>query len=75
MNYLTVDETTGLRLASEQHRAEIRDPTGRLLGYFLPVTEEYDGPECPLTDDELNQIEREGGGRPLSDILADLGVR
>ncbi len=75
MTQLTVDDLTCSQFAAARDRAEIRDRTGRLLGYFLPAADEYDGPECPLTEAELDQIERDGGGRTLSEILADLRAR
>jgi hypothetical protein len=75
MTQLTVDATTGSQFAAAQDRAEISDQAGRLLGYFVPAPDDYDAPECPLTNEELDQIEREGGGRPLSEILADLRAR
>jgi hypothetical protein len=72
MPQLTVDNATGSQFATAQDRVDIRDRGGRLLGYSLPAPDDYDGPECPLSNEELDQIEREGGGRPLSEILADL---
>jgi hypothetical protein len=75
MTQLTVDDATGSQFAAAGDRAEIRDRAGRLLGYFLPAADGYRGRECPLTEEELNQIEREGGGRPLSEILADLRAK
>jgi hypothetical protein len=75
MTQLTVDDATGSQLAAAQDRAEIRDRAGRLLGYFLPAADNYRGTECPLTEEELDQIQREGGGRSLSEILTDLRAR
>ena len=75
MTQLTVDDATRSQFAAAQDRSEIRDRAGRLLGYFLPAIVGYEGPECPLTEEELDQIQREGGGRPLSEILADLRAR
>jgi hypothetical protein len=75
MTQLTVDDATRSQFAAARDRAEIRDRGGRLLGYFLPAVDNYDGPECPLSEAELDEIEREGGGRTLSEILADLRAR
>jgi hypothetical protein len=57
--------------------AEVRDERGTLLGYFQPAV----GPEtvaqceCPVSEEELERRSREGGGRPLADILSDLRNR
>jgi len=32
----------------------------------------YEGVEVPVSEEELDQIEREGGGRSLAEIMADL---
>ena len=74
MDKLIVDTATLERLAKLDHGVQICDPSGRAIGWFQPVgdTEHYEGFECPLSPEELDQIEREGGGRPLADILRDL---
>jgi hypothetical protein len=76
MERIVVDEPMRSQMARVVFRSEIRDVNGQLLGYFIPRTEvaDYDGYECPLTDEQLDAIEREGGGRPLKDILADLAA-
>jgi hypothetical protein len=75
MTRLTVDDSTGSQFAAARELAEIRDRAGRLLGYCLPAADGYRGTECPLTEAELDQIQREGGGRPLSEILTDLRAK
>ena len=57
------------QLLHAEDTCEIVDAAGNKLGRFTP---EYVGYECPLSDEELDQIERRGGGRPLKDILRDL---
>ena len=58
-------------------KVEVRDERGVLYGYFEPVVspETVGQYECPLSEEELDRIEREGGGRPLADILRDLRNR
>ena len=57
--------------------AEIRDERGILWGYFRPVVspETVEQYECPVSEEELERRSREGGGRPLADILSDLRNR
>ena len=60
---------------------EIRDESGRLLGYFVPDDEE-DGlfvppPEdkCPYTPEELAEMEKETGGMTLAEFWKQMGVQ
>jgi hypothetical protein len=69
---IIVDEAVKSQLLRAGEPCELVDAAGNKLGFF---TREYVGYECPLSDTELDQIEREGGGRPLTDILADLEGR
>jgi hypothetical protein len=57
--------------------AEIRDQKGVLWGYFKPVISSatVDQYECPVSEEELDRRETEGGGRPLTDILKELDSR
>jgi hypothetical protein len=72
MNRIIVDDALKTKLLSADEPCEIVDAAGNKLGCFTP---EYVGYECPLSEDELDQIERKGGGRPLKDILDDLAGR
>ena len=54
--------------------AEIRDPSGQVIGTFflkgfgkLPP-----GLKSPASDEEFEEARRQTGGRPLADILRDL---
>lgn len=71
---LTVDQETRAKLLDLNERLELCDESGRLLGYFNPVVDPsmYEGLDSPLCKEELDRRSREGGGRPLADILADL---
>ncbi len=74
MNKLLLDSPTIDKFLSLDHGVELCDPSGRSVGWFLPATgpSDYNGYECPLSDAELVEIERQGGGRSLADILRDL---
>lgn len=76
MTQITVDATTGAKFSEVVDHSEIRDEAGRLLGYFWPSQSSlYESIEVPFTEEELDEAEREGGGRPLADILHDLEQR
>ena len=51
-----VDATLAASLAALSTPQELRDPEGRLLGRYLPVTPGMSIPEGGLTDDELDAI-------------------
>lgn len=52
---------------------------GRYLGRFIPAGPDDPEPHGdivpPISEEELDRIEREGGGRPLDEILRDLEGR
>lgn len=78
MSILVLDQSTIEKLKTVVgNAAEVRDERGVLWGYFRPVVspETVDQYECPLSEEELDRVEREGGGRPLADILSDLRSR
>jgi hypothetical protein len=69
MNRIVVDEAVKSQFLRAGETCEVVDAAGNKLGCFTP---EYEGYECPYSDEELRQAALEGGGRPLKDILADL---
>jgi hypothetical protein len=56
---------------------EIRDQQGTLIGYYRPAVgpADVDQYECPVAAEELDRRSRKGGGRPLTEIWADLERR
>lgn len=74
MTRIIVDGPIRARLEEAAGVAEIRDANGRILGYFrrVPDLSEYEGTECPVSEEELQRRIQEGGGRTLKEILADL---
>ena len=74
---IVVDEALTKQFRDLAVPCEVFDAAGNRLGMFRPDAEaaDYEGYECPLSNEELDRIEREGGGRPLTEILRDLEGR
>ncbi len=77
MSTLVLDRATIDKFRAVVGNAEIRDEQGTLVGFFSPAAtpETVDQYECPVSEEELLRRSREGGGRPLADILRDLRKR
>ena len=74
MSKVIIDPTTQAKLCDLRESLEFCDESGRILGYFTPAGDEslYTG---MASEEELDRRERAGGGRTLSEILADLKER
>ena len=74
MTKITLDSATSAKLSGVDQHVELCDAAGRTLGYFVPVVDpsQYVESPCPVSEEELDRREREGGGRTLAEILADL---
>lgn len=72
MPRIIVDEHLHNRLMGLISPVELCDASGRILGRFVPAATDYGPVELQVSNEELEQRAREGGGRPLRDILADL---
>ena len=77
MDRIVIDQVNSIKFGHLDHAAELCDEAGHLLGYFTPARAPslYDGVQVPVSEEELDQIEREGGGRSLAEIMADLEGR
>jgi hypothetical protein len=77
MNRIVIGDSLNQQFRSVADLCEVFDSSGNRLGLFQPDTQQttYDGYECPLSDEELDRIEREGAGRPLADVFRDLESR
>jgi hypothetical protein len=64
------------KLKAVEHEAVICDENGSKVGWFFSDAEYmkmmYDRARQMFTDEELDRAEKEPGGRPLADIMADL---
>ena len=75
---ITVTDPALLSQLETEDNVEIKDPSGRLLGVFVP--EDFGklppGVKSPFSDEEMERRRRAPKvGRPLADILRDLEAR
>ena len=74
MPHVTLEKSALAKLAHLTELVEVRDESGRVVGYFEPVAngkqEAYYEP--PITREEIERRIQEPGGRSLAEILADL---
>jgi hypothetical protein len=78
MSRVTVDAATMARLHNLDEFLIFCDESGRTLGYFRPGVPP-DVPAggritSPVSDEEIEELRKQRTGRPLSDILKDLGA-
>lgn len=75
---ITVNDDLVSELAKTADFVELCDPSGRVLGVFTPKLREGSGrlrELSPYTNEQLDEISKQPGGRPLADILHDLENR
>ena len=73
---VVVDESVSRQLDALDDPVDVCDRDGRVLGRFLPMRQSFTplpSDECPYTPDELRAMQRETGGRSLSEIWESLG--
>jgi hypothetical protein len=77
MTRIVIDEATRKKLGDLREALEVCDDSGRVLAYLTPAEEGsiYEELVCPTSDEELDRRERDGVGRPLVQIWADLERR
>lgn len=72
MTKLIVDTSLTDKLSALQGAVELCDESGQIVGYFHPVMPTAKYPRSPIPLEELERRSREGGGRALAEILAEL---
>jgi hypothetical protein len=74
MTRLLLDAELAGRLGGAQEHLQLCDPTGKVVGIFVPAPplDLYRSEPVPFTEEELDAAEKETGGRSLAAILADL---
>ncbi len=76
MTRVTIDAATRSKLKGLAGLLELCDESGRTIGYFHPTVHAMGGEKSkfysPHTDEEIEELRKQRGGRPLADILRDL---
>jgi hypothetical protein len=74
MNRIIVSDSVIGELDRQEGVAALCDLTGRVVGYFTPALgpADYEGVDSSVSEEELDRRSREGGGRTLAEIMADL---
>jgi hypothetical protein len=74
MSSLVLEQSSIDKLKAVETSVAVRDAQGNLIGFFhrAITPESVDQYECPVSEEELLRRARQGGGRPLADILRDL---
>jgi hypothetical protein len=76
MTKVVVDSATRDKLATTQKPLELCDEKGFVLGHFIPaLMASQCGADPQISEEELDRREQAGGGRPLSEIMQELGRR
>jgi hypothetical protein len=77
MNRVVVDPVTLAKLRDAWETLDLCDTDGQIVGRFIPIVDRSHGAdlEPQISEEELDRRQREGGGRPLADILKDLEKR
>ena len=78
MQEITVESALGEQLGELAGQAILCDPSGRILGFFSPLRDRLDVEdsqvEPPLSIAETEKLRTEQSGKPLTEILARLGI-
>ncbi len=74
MTRVTIDAATWAKLQGVHDVAELCDEQGRVVGQFHPgPPRDADGNIIvPFSNEEIEELSKQEGGRPLKDILDDL---
>jgi hypothetical protein len=77
MTKIVVDAVLRSKLQNLTQALELCDESGRVLGRFSPTLDlsQYEDLDPQISEEELRRREREGGGRTLAEIMADLEKR
>ena len=72
MQQLVLDRAIRSKLRGWDELAQVRDEAGRVIGHFVPSQKSSPNRQCPYSDEEVEALRRQTGGRSLAEILADL---
>jgi hypothetical protein len=77
MKRVIIDDSAAQPFVEAGDAVQVCTRSGLVLGYFTPAgnSDLSDELESPCSEEELQDRLREGGGRPLAEILRDLESR
>lgn len=79
MHQITVEPALGQELGGLAGQALLCDATGRALGYFSPLKDKVQAAnlqlEPPLSVAEIEELRKVRTGKPLEEVLSQLGPR
>jgi len=70
-----IDTALKTRLTGFSEPVEVVDEGGHRLGHFIPIASSLAGDECPYSEQELQRMRSEQGGRPLAEIWRSHGAK
>jgi hypothetical protein len=77
MSAIVLDDDLKAKLNGLKETVEVQDATGRSVGHFVPHEEYvrlvYAWAKAEASDEELDRVRKETGGRTLSEIWKRLG--
>lgn len=78
MTKVVADSQLSQRLRDAKEPVQVVDEAGRTLGFFDPLTVAGPGvaaARSPYSNEQLEALRQQQGGRPLAEILRDLEQR
>lgn len=75
MPILIVDDPLTAKLSAADAPLQVCTRDGKVLGYFTPAKPAQLNLDPGVSEEELDRAFADGPGRPLADILRDLGAR
>ena len=77
MSITITDPALVAQLLNSDGTIELRNAEGRVLGQFTAegLCKLPPGVKSPFTEEQMQELRRQRGGRPLKDILRDLKER
>lgn len=77
MPQVILDLATLAQLQTTGESVELCDPAGRIVGHFVPIAalSKTTRMEPQISEEEIQRRLRQGGGRSLPEIMADLESR
>lgn len=74
---IVVDDELRAKVGDLKSPVTLQDASGRVLAYVTPALDRwiYDELDPGISDEEIERRSAAGGGKPLSEILADFQQR